>query len=99
MATQHMSQRPRNNQIDIHQRRSIARRGVVEDSVSGWDQIVEERGRLLSLVVERRTQTSTGPCSRKTERKTAVYNEHCVLRYTCLHVEINKVNLREMCIF
>jgi len=69
---------------------------LAEDSISGWDLIVEERRRSLSLV--KRTHLSTGPCSRKTKGKTTVYNEHCVLQYTCLHVEINEVKEREMCI-
>jgi len=72
------------SQDSLHEDNSLA-----EDSISGWDQMVERR-RSLSLV--ERTHPSTGPCSRKTERKTVVYNEHCVLRYTC------EVKEREMCI-
>jgi len=53
---------------------------------------------VLSLTQVERTHNPVEPCMKMTAQKDGVYNEHCVLRYTYLHVEIIGYEEREMCI-
>ena len=55
-------------------------------------------GMVLSLTQVERTYNPVEPCMKMTAQKDGVCNEHCVLRYTYLHVEIIGYKEREMCI-